>query len=426
MTPPDPDFGDDIVQGETPRHLPAPGASRSDFKPWHRVRKQFIREKQWNHEIHHLVKRLRRTLQTEETEWGASPTGEGVTADSVPEELRIERPLRCLLLPGDEMLDVRCLWQRLQIEGCYMRFLGFNNALNNQEQRRQMAVTESAITQLDKICKESVVTPDSFQDIGHNNSQAYSLFRRYGPYDVVNLDLCDSLVPRGQADETTANFSALHQILHFQIQHQKTPWLLFATTQVDRSTADQPEINRLAGPTRNNCDRHAEFAAALGTLIPEATFRSTAHAFELSYLDANHLVRVFGVVLGKWLVGILSLASPRCAVKLLTSYRYVIRQDIGIEILSLGFLITPHYAPPVDQTGLSNLQPAAKPFPTELETGLAIVHAANGIRDVDALLAEDQATREKLRDSKADLLAAAGFDRDAYLKWVAEGEHETN
>lgn len=426
MIPSEPDFDDDIVQGETPRHLPAPGALRSDFKPWHRVRKQFIREHQWNHEIHHLAKRLRSALQTEETEWGVSPTGEGVTAESVPEELRIERPLRCLLLPGDEMLDVRCLWQKLQSEGCYLRFLGFNSSLNNEERRRQMAVTESAITQLDKICKESVVTPDQFQDIGRNSSQGYSLFRRYGPYDVVNLDLCDSLVPRGLANETTANFSALHQILHYQIQHQKTPWLLFATTQVDRSTVNQPEVNQLAGPTRTNCDSHAEFAAALGALIPEAAFRSTTHAFDLSPLDANHLVRVFGVVLGKWLVSILSQASPRCTVKLLTSYRYVIRQDIGIEMLSLGFLITPHYAPPVDQTGLSNLQPAAKPFPTELETGLALVTAANRIRDVDALLAADQAIRDRLRDSKADLLAAAGFDRDAYLQWVAEGERETN
>lgn len=425
MTAPDSDLGDDLVAGELPRHLPPPGALRTEFKPWHRVRKQFIRERQWNHEIHHLAQRLRRDLQTEETEWGAAQAGSAAVAEEVPETLRIERPLRCLLLPGDELLDVRCLWQKLQTEGCYLRFLGFNSTITTDERRRQMAVTESAVTQLDKVCKDSHVTRDTFQDIARNNTQAYRLFRQYGPYDVVNLDLCDSLVPRGQPGETQANFSALYQLLHYQIQHQKTPWLLFATTQVDRSTASQPEINQLAQPTRSNCDQHAAFAAALARIIPSAAFNSAACTLDISHLNSDHLVRVFGVVLGKWLVNTLSTASPRCAVKLLTSYRYVIRPDTGIEMLSLGFLITPHYAPPVDQTGLSNLQPSSRPFPSELDAGLAFVAVAERIRDVDELLAADAATRQALINSKADLLGNAGFDRDAYLRWVAEGEQET-
>lgn len=425
MTASDSDLGDDLVAAELPRHLPPPGALRTEFKPWHRVRKQFIRERQWNHEIHHLAQRLRRDLQTEESEWGAAPTGGAAAVQEVPEALRIERPLRCLLLPGDELLDIRCLWQKLQSEGCYLRFLGFNSALATDERRRQMEVTESAVTQLDKICKDSHVTHDTFQEIARNTTQAYRLFRQYGPYDVVNLDLCDSLVPRGQAGETQANFSALYQLLHYQIQHQKSSWLLFATTQVDRSTANQPEINKLAQPTRSNCDQHAAFAEALGKIIPAAAFSSADHSLDISHLDGGHLVRVFGVVLGKWLVNTLSTASPRCAVKLLTSYRYVIRPDTGIEMLSLGFRITPHYAPPVDQTGLSNLQSAARPFPSELETALAFVSVAERIRDVDELLAADAAAREALMNSMADLLAAAGFDRDAYLRWVAEGERET-
>src|SRR5438552_3370558 len=165
----DPDLGDDIVQKEVPQHIAPPIASRAGFKPWHRVRKQFIRERQWNHEIHHLAQRLRRDLSQEEKEWGAASPASPAHVEPVPEHLRVERPLRCLVLPGDELLDVRCLWQKLQSEGCYLRFLGFNSTLSTDERRSQMTISESAVTQLAKICKDSHVTGDSFQDIARNN-----------------------------------------------------------------------------------------------------------------------------------------------------------------------------------------------------------------------------------------------------------------
>jgi hypothetical protein len=242
---------------------------------------------------------------------------------------------------------------------------------------------------------------------------------------VVNLDLCDSLVPRGAGDETKNNYTALHRLLLHQIQHQRTPWLLFATTQVDRSTANQPEMSRLAEPTRRNCDEHADFATALAQLVPEAAFRSAVHTMDISHLTAKELVSVFGVVLGKWLVNILTPASPRCSVKLLSSYRYMIRLDMGVEMLSLGFLITPHYAPPVDPTGISDLQPVARQFPSEQGTALEFVTTVSRIADVDSLLAADKSLRDRLANAKADLLAAAGYDRDAYLRWVQAGERET-
>jgi hypothetical protein len=419
----DSDLGDDIVQSELPTHVPLPPALKTGFKPWHRVRKQFIRDKQWNPAIRFLAQRyLRKELQSEETRWSEPNISEGAEA-SIPESVRIERPLRCFLLPGDDLLDIRALWKQLQDEGCFVKFLGFNKSLANNEHRRRVDVAESAVTQLPKMCKESQVTPDVFQDIGRENTQALRLFKRYGPYDVINLDLCDSLVPRNLA-EMQANYTALHQIVRYQLENQKTPWLLFVTTQVDRSTANQPEVNKLAKPTRENCDGHAEFAAALERIIPGAAFRGDTHALDISELTASDLVQVFGVVLGKWLISVLANASPRCAVKLLTSYRYVIEPSTGIEMLSLSFQIAPHFAPPVDATGISTLQTTTQSFPTELETALEIVSIAARIRDVDQLLGGDAQLYSQLMNAKADLLAAAGYDRAAYLEWVVNGERE--
>src|SRR6185312_16171255 len=136
-----------------------------------------------------------------------------------------------------------------------------------QERRRRLDVAENAVTQLSKICQDSHVIGDAFQNIARKNTRAFQALRNYGPFDVVNLDLCDSLIPRGKPGETEANYSALHQLLCYQLERQKTPWLLFATTQVDRETAHQPEINKLAQPLRNNCNQHSSFAKELEKLI---------------------------------------------------------------------------------------------------------------------------------------------------------------
>jgi len=424
----DTDLSDGIVSDELPQHIHPSPSTRTDFKPWHRVRKQFIREQQWNHEVRFLAQRfLRNELQHEETAWGeSSSTPASTTEASTPENFRVERPLRCLVLPGDELLDIRSLWQELQHEGCYLRFLGFNNTIHTKAKRRQIDVAESAVTQLAKVCKNSQVTNDSFQAVAQDNSQAYSLFRRYGPYDLVNLDLCDSLVPRGKSGEMEAYYTAIHRLIHYQLQHQKTPWLLFATTQVDRVSANQPEINKLADPLRANCDKHPRFAEALAKLIPQAAFQGSEHKLNISLLTSEHLVRVFGVVLGKWLIGILSNASPRCIVKLVPSYRYTIKPESNVEMLSLGFLITPHLSPPVDHTGVSTLAPVERPFPDEVDSALGLISTAANISDVDQILAADVDLHKRLTVAKSNLLAAVGYDAERYIKWVADGERDAS
>lgn len=419
------DLGEGIVPDELPRHVPPTPGLRKDFKPWHRVRKQFIRERQWNEQVHTLAKRhLRRDLQKEETKWGESGEQGGETAAPPPEEVRIERPLRCLLIPGDDLLDVRSLWGELQSEGFYITFLGFNNTVSSDERRRQMDVAESAVTQLSKVCKRSHVIGDSFQNIGRENTQAYHYFRQYGPYDVVNLDMCDTLVPRGRQGEMDANFTAIHRLLAYQVANQKEPWLLFVTTQVEHETAHQEEIDKLAKHTRNNSDLYKGFSEALAKLIPAAAYEGKEHALDISKCAPEHLIQVFGVVLGKWLMSILASASPRCSIRLLPSYRYVIKGPV--EMLSLSYLITPHYASPIDTSGVSSLKPSTPAIPTEAESAVDLATKAAAIGQVDNLLMADQQLRDQLANRKAKLLAAAGYDSDAYLKWVADGERDAD
>ena len=92
--------------------------TRDEFMPWHKVRKQFIRARQWNKLIVRMVERyLKLDLQHEHGDWSVE---EGETdaverASEVPESIRFDRPLRCLVIPGDDLLDLRSLWNDLRL-----------------------------------------------------------------------------------------------------------------------------------------------------------------------------------------------------------------------------------------------------------------------------------------------------------------------
>jgi hypothetical protein len=92
------------------------------------------------------------------------------------------------------------------------------------------------------------------------------------------------------------------------------------------------------------------------------------------------------------------------------SFRYWINEEKGAAMLSLAFELKPNVAPPVDTTGMAKLELQPKKFPSESEIAIKLAESVANIRDVAAELSSDPA------------LESAGYDRDAYLKWVSDGE----
>ena len=418
------DFADDVVGNEVPSHI-LPGENEpeaklnTEFRPWHRVRKQFIREQQWNQQIRKTVERyILRDLQKEPNEWG----GDSEEPINLPDDARLERPLRCLVIPGDDLLDVRSLWSALRELRCFLRFIGFNETLSSPAKRERSILAESAVCSLDRVDKSSCVLGDPFQRIAQTGSQAFHIFRQNGPYHVVNLDLCDSIVPLEGDPTVQGYYSAMEQLMRYQLRWQTAPWLFFVTTQVEHSAVSQDGMSRLAGPLRENCDQHAEFATELAKLAPRSAFSNSEHKLNVSALDGDQLVKIFGVVFGKWLLTLLSSAQPQWNVRLLPSYRYVLKPDTGVEMLSLAFLLQPAHIPPVDKTGMSNLPPPVQPQIDELQSALKLISAAANVRDVNAVLNADPALFARMSEASADLLASAGYDRAAYIRWVENGE----
>lgn len=413
-------FSDDIVPAELPKHLPTSADTRKrGFLPWHKVRKQVIRNKQWNEAIVYRIKSYwRKHLKKEELVPTADLFG---TTDASPEAATTvasaPQALNCLVIPGNDLLDVRSLCHAIKDEGCHIRFLGFNNSggagVND--------VAENAVRALPMVRKNSLVLRDPFQSIGSDNSQAYHHLGRYGPYEVVNLDLCDMLVPGADKAATDRYYAAIRQLMKYQFEAQTHPWLFFITTHVDRAVADQEGLDRLAGSLRTNCDNHTVFAAELEKLVPKAAFTGSRR-FDLDALTHDQLVESFGVVLGKWLIRLAESSRPQWMVTLLSSYRYTVEPVSGACMLSLAFEFKRRVTPPVDPAGYGSAPPPATGQKTELNLAIDLITSALYIKDPDAMMQADATLAAEMKEASADLMAEAGYERDAYLAWVDAGE----
>ena len=409
------DFVDDIVQDSVPQHTAPP---REDFMPWHKVRKQFIRNRQWNEATSRIVKRfLSSRLQDEPTLWAIDIDGPDVP--EAPESVILEKSLRCLVIPGDDLLDIRSLWTQIRPLRCYIRYLGFNERHGSSQEGTRIHIANNAVTAMDRVARDSTVLADRFQSVGNHNTLAYRYLKEYGPYHVVNLDFCDTLFPTKGLD-LSPHYTALHSLADYQMKQQTTPWLLFVTTQVEPGMLDAGELWRLCGPAKNNHGKYQEFASRVDALISSGVLDAKSPDF--TQMSEEAITRVFGVALGKWFIHLATTAQPDWVVRMLKSYKYQIKQTPKVEMFSFAFLFSPKHSSPTDPTGLSKFSGAPRNFESELESALRVVTMVDKIDDVDALLAADASLHASLEAESADLMEIAGFNRAKYLDWVNSGE----
>lgn len=403
------DIGDGIVPDKVPEHI-AP--TRSEFLPWHKVRKHYIRQNQWNLLVKRNVRRRWRSDLVKFSECESSSQSTMLTGGT----------LNCLVIPGDHLLDLRSLWNVVSPLDCVIRYLGFNERHGSNEKGTAVHVANNTVTSLPGVVHSSHVRRDPFEVIASRDSQAYRYLRDYGPYHVVNLDLCGSMFPN-RARESSPYYDALLQLLTYQFATQKTVWLLFITTMIEPGAMDDGEMRKLCSPTRNNYEVHHDFASKLAELFPCDIWKETTeNVVNLSGLSEEQIVTLFGVAFGKWLLSVAQSASPKWSVCMRRSFQYTVNEHKGAVMLSLAFEMVPNFAPPIDASGISKLLVAGKTFLSEEQCAVRLAGSVEAIRDVDRLLADDPDATRELQNGSADLMESAGFDRAEYLEWVRSGE----
>ena len=368
-----------IYQGEIQPNVV--NRARTDFMPWHKPRKHYVRLEQWCREIRALLK-AKQTLPDEE--------------------------FRYLGLPADDMLDIRVLHGVCTRANVKLHYLGFNSSLNSP----MLNLSQNEINSEKFIHHSSVIVGDRLENVALLDSMAYRYVHQHSPYDVINLDLCGS-VTNLAANGNIPYLEAIRALCDIQIQRRGGAWLLFLTTRVIRECLDSGTRKRLFDQLLKNILTSSGFSEALNRRlgIDEGSIR--AELAPDGALDDDTWFRAYVLSVSKWLLSYMMGGSPKITVRMLPSYVYSV-QSGKPDMASLAFLIEPENSCREDTTGLTIPRSQNGILVDEPECAEQIVHAISEIVDLDKKLNSDKQLKLKMFTKSSTLLASLGYDMNAY------------
>jgi len=377
------EHADDIVE-MVAYEAPMP-ASAKPFLPWHRPRKQYVRHHQWCQEIIRMVE-------------------EKPPADSV---------LKYLGLPGVDLLDLRHFHAAVcEAHQINMRFLGFvSGAHPASKAQTELNISLDEVRRLPHIDAMSDVIGDNFACVANQTSLAFVKARALGPYDVINLDLCDGFSAQAPGTLDNSYYEAVRSLLALQARTMN-PWLLLLTTRADKPNINPIVLQKLLGKYIANLSECAQFREASQKHFNIETEVALAAAVD----ESAGLLPVFLTGLCKWFVGLALEHQPPTSVELRSVFGY--RVDKGADhedLISLAFKFIPTFILAADPLGLAN-QPVAAPDEGALATR-ALKRVAKRI-DADKKLADDADLYQNMVNATAELLGLARYDVEAYKVWL--------
>lgn len=367
------------------RSYEAPRPPKKEFLPWHRPRKQYVRHAQWCGEIEKLV-----------TE---SPREDG--------------KLKYLGLPGVDLLDLRYFHSQVcEPKGLQLRFLGFNSgAQPNSNLQAELNISLDEVRRLPYVDEMSDVIGDNFSLVATEKSIAAKRAHQLGPFDIINLDLCDGFGAQAPGVLQNTYYDAVHRLFALQ-SRSKMPWLLLLTTRTDQPNIDQKVLARLIEKYVDNLKKCVSFLKA----SKEEFSIETEAAVSSAVGTPPGLCSIFVTGICKWLVGLALAHKPQLNVELRSAIGYRVATEATHEdLVSLALRFSPTIAPASDPMKLA--KEAAQLDECKICTSL-VARIAKRV-DVDKRLKDNATLHSEMVDASAKLLSEARYDADEYRKWVA-------
>lgn len=384
---PDEDGHADDVIGEIVYEAPMP--SLKPFSPWHRPRKQFVRDKQWCKEIQALHK--------------SSPISDGI--------------LKYLGLPGTDLLDLRHFHSAVcDAHDLKLRFLGFNSgARPASDAQTELNVSLDEVRRMSRVEQLSDVIGDDFSLLANERSIAFRKAKELGPFDVVNLDLCDGFGAQPPAGALkNSYYDAVAKLLTLQ-SYCKHPWLFLLTTRADEPNINADVLKAFIGKYLQNLQECEPFRTASRDYFnveTEGALKSVVKA-------PGGLLAIFLTGLCKWLATLALENQPPPKVEVRSVIAYTVDEKSKHEdLVSIAIRFTPTFASAKDPLGLAQ---NAEELPDECKISTRALKAVAHRINADARLAQDAELLQTMVDATARLLTLARYDAAAYRAWVANG-----
>lgn len=379
----DEDLLSDIVDDqESP---PIERVIKDNFQPWHLPRKQFVRINQW---IHLIARNKRKIIADNDN-------------------------LKYLSLPGDDLLDLRVIHDEFCVKNnVTLSFLGFNKFPNDTSHPRNYDINLSLVEVKEKVLVDnnSKVMNYDINQIGVKGSPAYLEARKVGPYDVINLDFCDSIFNERDVGKNTPDL--LNEILFIQ-SSKRTPWLMFITTRIGEKHCDESIINKLIACFRENLN-HLEFSEVAKEKFGVANFDN----IESLMSEHDNHANITLTSLLKWLLTCCFNYNPKCKIELSSTMSYVVEQNsAGFDMVSFALLFTPIVQKPIDKFQLVTQREAVEEL-TEPALAINFIDRVLSRRDCDAILQESEDVKKNMINQTIELLSKARYDIKKYEAWL--------
>lgn len=390
MTPlpeePDHRIADDV--------LPAPAddlavpEGLNQLQPWHRPRKQLVREMQWIHHSERLI----------ETEKGKP--GLPIPSEGKPE-------VRYLSLPGKDYLDVRQLADICQQNGCNLTSTGFEAGGESNPIVARANVSRQRLIDTNRITGRSLIFPRRFEDIIPSNSQAYKDLIRQGPFHIVNIDACGSIA-KPAANHASRLIDAIHRILEIQMVLMTSPWLLFITVDARPDSVAKQTLDRLCETIFANAAEKNNFRDRASTLLncDDEDIRTAAD--RVSKVAGQDFLCLFSLGLAKWFLHLVRekqwdmyTHQPYC-------YSTMPSGDDTPTMVCLAFEFLPPLPGLPDPFEVSRADPVLA-----AERGDTAMRAADQISNmtnVDSCMRENRGLHDRMAENLRIWLEKAGYD----------------
>lgn len=382
MAPSEGEHADGIVEIET---YEASLPRTKEFLPWHLPRKQFVRHHQWCEQIVRMLKDV--------------PLSDGT--------------LKYFGLPGMDLLDLRYFHSAVcEEQNVNLRFLGFNsNATPTSQSHTELNVSLDEVRRLPRVDPMSVVIGDNFALVANENSIACRKARELGPYDVINLDLCDGFGAQAPGALGNNYYEAVNSLFALQAR-TKSPWLLLLTTRADKPNIDMAMLELLLRKYIDNLASCSPFLEASRDKFGIDNEQALREAID----SPDGLLSVFLTGLCKWFIGLGLANQPPTSVELRSVMGYRVNKGAEHEdLVSLALRFTPTFVPAGDPLGLATNTGRA---PDECTLSARAILRIGKRVDADKKLAEDAPLNQIMEDASAHLLNLARYDVGAYKEWL--------
>ncbi|MDX1907450.1 MAG: hypothetical protein SF053_10490 [Bacteroidia bacterium] len=359
---------------------------KKNFLPWHKPRKQFVREKQWTQLLLQLVQ------------------------DNSPET----GVIKYLGLPGDDLLDLRYFHDKVCVpNNLKLKFLGFNKGMKpGEEHKANLEVSLDEVNRLTHIDNTSKLVDYEFTNIARSGSSALQDSQAIGPFDVINIDLCDGFAKQPVSPFEETHYNTFSRLMALQAR-RKQPWLLFLTTRTNSNGVNSEVFKRLKGLYGENLENCAKFK----TFSIDMLSIDSAEALESRCGDDLGFSNIFIISLCKWILQIAMHQSPKSEIFLHDAYSYKVYKGATFpDLISIAIEVTPTFRVSEDPLKLTTISDDS--LIDECVSATQILEAVSKQCDVDKILAEDEKLRAAMIESSKILLDQARYDISGYEDWV--------